>query len=136
MKGVQVSDLDAMPRPALVDLWLRINASPPPRKLSRQLMARMIAYDIQVARDRALTRKARLTLEAVSNGKRTSSRKPFEPGTRFIREWNGVTYVVEATDKGYHYAGKSWRSLSAVARAITGAHWSGPRFFGLSDGEG
>ncbi|MCL5778702.1 DUF2924 domain-containing protein [Limibaculum sp. FT325] len=56
------------------------------------------------------------------------------PGGRLIREWNGVTHVVEVTAEGYLWHGTRHRSLSAIARAITGAHWSGPRFFGLSKG--
>ena len=54
------------------------------------------------------------------------------PGTRLVREWNRVTHVVEVTETGATWNGQHWRSLSAVAREITGAHWSGPRFFGLT----
>ncbi len=53
------------------------------------------------------------------------------PGSRFLREWNGVTHVVERTEVGYLWNGKVHASLSGIARAITGAHWSGPRFFGV-----
>lgn len=52
-------------------------------------------------------------------------------GTRLVREWNGRMHVVEVTENGFVWDGKSYRSLSAIARRITGAHWSGPRFFGL-----
>jgi hypothetical protein len=52
-------------------------------------------------------------------------------GTHLVREWNGRTYQVEALDKGFRLDGKTYRSLSAIAKKITGAHWSGPRFFGL-----
>ena len=48
-----------------------------------------------------------------------------------MREWNGKTHVVDVVDRGFVFDGKSYRSLSAIARRITGAHWSGPRFFGL-----
>jgi len=48
-----------------------------------------------------------------------------------VREWNGRTYQVEVKDGAYVMDGKSWRSLSALAKHITGAHWSGPRFFGV-----
>ncbi len=53
-------------------------------------------------------------------------------GTRLIREWNGVTHVVDAVDDGFIWQGARYGSLSAVARAITGARWSGPRFFGVT----
>ena len=52
-------------------------------------------------------------------------------GTRLVREWNGRMHVVEVTERGFVWDGKSYRSLSAIARRITGAHWSGPRFFGV-----
>ena len=52
-------------------------------------------------------------------------------GTRLVREWNGLRHEVTATEGGFEYAGRKYKSLSAVAKAITGAHWSGPQFFGL-----
>ena len=55
-----------------------------------------------------------------------------KPGSHFVREWNGRTYQVEVVDGGYTMDGKTWRSLSAIARHITGAHWSAPRFFGVN----
>jgi hypothetical protein len=58
-------------------------------------------------------------------------RGPLAPGTRLLREWNGRQHFVEVVDGGYVFDGKPYRSLSAIARRITGAHWSGPRFFGL-----
>jgi len=54
-----------------------------------------------------------------------------KPGTRLIREWRGVTHAVLVHADGYEWQGKRHRSLSVISRAITGAHWSGPRFFGL-----
>ena len=54
-------------------------------------------------------------------------------GGRLLREWNGVTHTVEVLEDGYRWNGDTYRSLSAVARAITGARWSGPRFFGLRE---
>ena len=53
------------------------------------------------------------------------------PGARLLREWNGRTYTVEVTEAGFHWNGKVWPSLTAIANAITGTRWSGPRFFGL-----
>ena len=59
-------------------------------------------------------------------------RGPILPGTRFVREWNGKTIAVQATEKGFEWDGETFRSLSEIARNVTGAHWSGPRFFGLN----
>ena len=60
------------------------------------------------------------------------SRIELMPGTRLIREWNGQTISVDVTEEGFAYADRTWRSLSEIARHVTGAHWSGPRFFRLT----
>ena len=54
------------------------------------------------------------------------------PGTHLVREWNGRTYQVEVIDNGYRFDGKTYPSLTAITKRITGTHWSGPRFFGLT----
>ena len=59
------------------------------------------------------------------------SRSAPRPGSRLMRDWNGRTNVVDVVEDGFIFGGKTYRSLSAIARKITGAHWSGPRFFGL-----
>ncbi|WP_261391086.1 DUF2924 domain-containing protein [Roseovarius atlanticus] len=76
------------------------------------------------------TRKA-LTLVALGQPVAEASRGSLKPGAHLVREWNGRTYQVDVTDTGYHLDGRSLRSLSAIARHITGTNWSGPRFFGL-----
>jgi hypothetical protein len=58
-------------------------------------------------------------------------RRSLSVGTRLVREWNGKTISVEVREEGYLYADKLYGSLSEIARAVTGAHWSGPRFFGV-----
>jgi hypothetical protein len=57
---------------------------------------------------------------------------PLTAGARLIREWNGQTIAVEVRPDGFWWQEKAWRSLSEIAREVTGAHWSGPRFFGLN----
>jgi Protein of unknown function (DUF2924) len=54
------------------------------------------------------------------------------PGTRLVRDWRGVGHTVTVVADGFEYDGKHWKTLTAVARAITGAHWNGPLFFGLT----
>lgn len=61
---------------------------------------------------------------------------PIGQGTRFVREWNGKTISVIKTERGFEWNGSAYRSLSQIARKATGAHWSGPRFFGLKRGQG
>jgi Protein of unknown function (DUF2924) len=77
---------------------------------------------VPVKTDRALMR--------IAAGKAPSVTE--KPGSHLIREWNGRTYQVEVIRDGYVMDGKTFRSLSAIARRITGAQWSGPRFFGLT----
>ena len=57
-------------------------------------------------------------------------------GARLVREWNGRTHTVTVEEEGFSYAGRNYCSLSAIAREITGARWSGPRFFGLASKRG
>ena len=63
--------------------------------------------------------------------RRSKKMSRLAPGTRLVREWNGKTHHVDVVDSGFVWNGASHRSLSAIAREITGARWSGPRFFGL-----
>jgi len=70
-----------------------------------------------------------------SNGRGAAPARPrieLTPGIRLIREWNGQTISVDVMEDGFAYADRTWRSLSEIARQVTGAHWSGPRFFGLT----
>ena len=60
------------------------------------------------------------------------ARQTVRPGVRLVREWNGRTFTVSVTEDGFDYAGTVYSSLTKVAHIITGAHWSGPRFFGLT----
>ncbi len=118
--------------------WRRLYRSPPPR-LSLDLMRRAIAYRIQEKAIGGLSPASRrslkqLTAQLASSGRVTTEpRQAARPGARLVREWNGRTYTVTVTEDGFDYAGTVYGSLTKVARIITGAHWSGPRFFGLTD---
>ena len=59
----------------------------------------------------------------------------YQTGTRLVREWQGQNYEITIMDKDYHWQGKQYKSLTAIAYEITGTKWSGPRFFGLNDKE-
>ena len=75
-----------------------------------------------------------IALKDIAGGKSASKLKaaPVSPGAHLVREWNGRTYRVEVTEEGYVLDRMTYRSLSAVAKRITGTAWSGPRFFGLT----
>ena len=117
--------------------WRRLYRSQPPR-LSRDLLVRAIAYRIQERRygglSKATRRKLASLVEARDSGAEIAKAggERIRAGARLIREWNGRTHTVTVEEDGLSYAGRTYRSLSAVARAITGARWSGPRFFGLA----
>lgn len=55
-----------------------------------------------------------------------------KPGAKLVREWQGESHRITVLEEGFEWRGERWRSLSVIAREITGAHWSGPRFFGLN----
>ena len=125
--------------------WRRLYRMAPPMRLSRDLTLRGIAYKLQEQAQGGLSRSllARLAQSAEPAGvaglavarERGAFVMP-KPGTRLIREWRGVTHAVLVHADDYEWQGKRHRSLSLIARAITGAHWSGPRFFGLRQRQG
>ena len=133
----EIAALADLPRPDLIDRWQALYGSSPPKGLSRRLLILAIAYRMQVKRYGGMTPAARRRLrkaadeEAVPREPKTNGAPRVATGTRLIREWNGVTHVVDAVDGGFIWHGARYGSLSAVARAITSARWSGPRFFGL-----
>lgn len=97
--------------------------------LSQQFMKRVLIWEIQNRALGGVSLKTSRRLNQIASGKTLPVMT--KPGARLIREWNGRTYQVEVVEGGYVMDGKTWRSLSAIARHITGARWSGPRFFGV-----
>lgn len=122
--------------------WRRHLRMAPPMRLSRDLLLRGIAYRQQEKALGGLSRTClrRLSVAPIDSGDSTSrmAKKALslKPGTRLVREWHGVTHVVLVHPDGFEWEGRRYRSLSVIARAITGAHWSGPRFFGLTRSAG
>ena len=111
------------------------------RAVSVQFMRSALAYEAQIKAYGSQSSAVRKALKAALKTDQRSSEaggrlKPalqpsLRPGTHLVREWNGRTYQIEVLDDGFLMDGKRYRSLSAIAQKITGAHWSGPRFFGL-----
>src|SRR5271165_4932096 len=117
--------------------WRRLHRAPPPMRLSRDLLIRGITYKLQ---ERAYGALSKATLRKLNQtGPGSTSRgaaKPaqpisLKPGTRLVREWRGTTHMVLVHADGLEWRGQRYSSLTLVTREITGAHWSGPRFFGL-----
>jgi Protein of unknown function (DUF2924) len=105
--------------------------------LSRELLVRAVAYRMQEIALGGLGRGCQRQLLQIAQqfkeiGAATTPRRPeLKPGTRLVREWQGRTYDVLVLDDGFCWQGTHHRSLSAIARKITGTAWSGPLFFGL-----
>lgn len=116
--------------------WRRLYHREPPR-LSRDLLMRGIGYRIQGIQHGGLSKSTRRKLKTLAKMFRTEGRVApdpglsLKPGARLVREWHGRTHTVTVTEDGFDYAGVTYPSLTKIAKKITGAHWSGPRFFGL-----
>ncbi|PZR80656.1 MAG: DUF2924 domain-containing protein [Hyphomicrobiales bacterium] len=117
--------------------WRRLHRAPPPMRLSRDLLMRGIIYKLQERPLGGLSKSTMRKLERLSLDSEASDAQKLAPpislkaGTRLVREWRGVTHTVLVHADGFEWNGRRYRSLTIVAREITGAHWSGPRFFGL-----
>lgn len=117
----------------LASAWTEIFGTPVP-EVAPSLLRRALAGERQERKFGGLPLVLRKKLEAVSSDETAAmvvAPLKLKPGTRLMREWNGTMYSVLVTADGFDFGGKTWRSLSMIARHITGAQWSGPRFFGL-----
>ena len=138
MRLDRLQDLDGA---ALRDQWRRLCRSEPPR-ISRDLLMRSIAHRLQELEFGGLPKWARQSLAGATVGAEPRDKAPpaseprLKPGARLVREWRGRTHTVMVLDEGFEFEGRRYRSMTQVAREITGAHWSGPRFFGLADRKG
>ena len=143
--AAEVAALSELPRESLAELWEQRFRSVPPRGCGGQLLELAAAHAIQekafgglkAVTRRALDREMESDIPVSDPPRRRRKsgpadvRRSMKPGTRLVREWNGRTYHVEVVADGFLWNGKTHRSLSVIAREITGAQWSGPRFFGL-----
>jgi hypothetical protein len=113
----------------LASEWAILSKGPLPN-ISIDLLRLAVAYEIQSKSIGSLSSRAQQRLNQIAAGK--TETQELAPGTRLAREWNGVVQIVAVDDRGaITWNGRGWRSLSEVARAITGTRWSGPAFFGL-----
>ncbi len=103
-------------------LWEEAFGSPPPPYLSVGFMERALAYEAQCRRHGGLQAKTRKALQRIAAGDPVTqaSRGNLRPGAHLVREWNGRTYQVEVLSDGYRMDGRTWASLSAIAKHITG----------------
>lgn len=145
----EILALDTLDTKALKARWLVLYRQYPPPTFRPRLLRLGIAYRLQELafgglqpRTVRLLRKLALELRAQRAEKRAATGVPpterapatrphLSTGSQLMREWNGSTEIVDVTDEGFRWHGKDYRTLSAVAVAITGTKWSGPKFFGL-----
>ncbi|MCW5673949.1 MAG: DUF2924 domain-containing protein [Xanthobacteraceae bacterium] len=113
--------------------WKELFKKEVPKALTKDLLARMIAYRIQERAFGGLDRRTEKILESYANGKPTDTSRYLKTGTVVIREYQGVRHTVTIADGEYLWNGKRYASLSTIAKEITGTSWNGPRFFGLRE---
>ncbi len=151
----ELAQLRSLSRDDLAQRWKTAFGSAAPSGVRRELLLRGVAWDLQAKRFGGLSPIARRLLKSakVEHSRRAASANTqgasaaaadgvvlpagssaadlLQPGSRLSRDWCGRAYVVDVLDNGFVYDGKVYRSLSSIARLITGTNWSGPRFFGL-----
>ncbi|MEP9387720.1 DUF2924 domain-containing protein [Mesorhizobium sp. KR9-304] len=149
----EVAALGDLSREELAERWTKAYGHPPPKGARRDFLLRAAAWYLQASRLgglspdthrmlRAATAQVKKQFAATQSGPSIAKldvisipmatpRRQLSPGTRLVREWNGRSHVVDVLEEGFAFEGRLHKSLTAIARQITGAHWSGPRFFGL-----
>ena len=136
---VEIARLRGLDLAGLQARWRSMFGRRAPAHLPKHLLLRILAYRMQAEVHGDLdTASVRALDRLVKTGSARSAPLPqassVRPGTLLVREWDGVLHRVTTLDDGFAWNGTSYRSLSEVARAITGTRWNGPRFFGLREG--
>ena len=128
---LDLDGLAAASREALIAEWHKVVGRPPPKHLSKPLMVQILSHAYQVDTIGGYTKRLDGRLKSAS--RHDVMRPAFKPGSRFVREYHGVTHVVQVNDAGcFVWNDQSFKSLSHTARAITGYNVSGFKFFGVS----
>jgi hypothetical protein len=133
----EIKRLQSLNPKQLREEWRRLYRGDAP-KLSRDLLVLALGYRLQELEDGGLGKATRRKLQTIAKSLHTTGRVgsapslSLKPGARLLREWHGRTHTVTITEDGFEHEGASYPSLSKIAKKITGAHWSGPRFFGLA----
>jgi Protein of unknown function (DUF2924) len=132
----QLIALEALTTADLQIEWKRPYRATPPTRLSRDLLIRGVAYSLQERACGGLTLSTKRRLQSLSatsdrRGRPAAIPTVLKPGAQLVREWHGRVHTVSVLDDGYEYQGERYPSLTRIAHQITGAHWSGPVFFGI-----
>jgi hypothetical protein len=138
----RVLQLEGMSLEELRRAWRSWLGSEPPGMKAASFVRRLLAWKLQEraygGHSAAVLRRLKQLYEAFEKDPNYNPiRAPgLHPGTTLVREWNGVTHRVQVMEAGFAWQGKSYDSLSEIAREITGTRWSGPKFFGLKPPKG
>jgi hypothetical protein len=130
-----IADLRLLAIDALRRHWRVIFGRTPPTALSKDLLGRMLAFRLQERFFGGLDQESLRCLDGLARHG-SSPRRQLKPGTVLVRDYQGQRHTVTVALDGFDWQGTPYRSLSAIARAITGTAWSGPRFFALARGNG
>jgi hypothetical protein len=133
----EIADLLSRSTQDLRVVWHKLHRTGPPFGLSRDLMIRALANELQERAhggpSAALRRRLQTMARELAKGASSFDRSIVpKTGTTLVRQWRGHTHTVLVREDGFEYEGQHYRSLTVIAERITGAHWSGPRFFGLT----
>jgi DUF2924 family protein len=133
----EIAGLSALSLQALRERWRALYGNPAPRSLRRGLLIRAVAYQLQVKAFGGLSATTKKKLREIAVAAREGRFDPavigprVKPGTRLIRVWQGETHSVLVLEDGFEWNGTRYRSLSLVAKTITGTNWNGWTFFGV-----
>lgn len=129
--GAAIEDIETWDRSRCQDVWIAKTGAASGSRLSLRLLRKALIFELQCkelgGHSAAIRRQMRAGTKSTP-----ASAQTLTPGTQLVREWNGRVYRVKVTTDGFEMDGQRYSSLSAVAKRITGAEWSGPRFFGLN----
>ncbi len=134
------SEIGRLPSLSLLELrhrWQTLFGHPAPKSLRRNFLARAVAYQMQVEAYGGLSAATKRRLREIANAARNGDANAIlassrvKPGTQMIRQWQNTTHTVTALAEGFEWNGRTYKSLSAVANAITGTSWNGFSFFGI-----
>ena len=141
---VEIAQLREFDLKALQARWHSLRGRPAPRHLHKHLLLRLLAYQLQATVHGDLDPVTRRYLDQIARADASGTSEPVQlpvlnaravrPGTILVREWAGGVCHVTALEDGFAWNGTTYRSLSQVARAITGTRWNGRRFFGVALG--
>jgi Protein of unknown function (DUF2924) len=134
LRNITLQDIQDADSTALSSVWKKLFSFERPGHLPRDLTTRLLSHALQERTHgelkKTLARQLDASIEACASNDLDLSNDRLRLGTRLVRGWGGQSHEVTVMERGFAYRGRSYRSLSEVARVITGVRWSGPRFFG------